>query len=55
MELKEKNTHWHYDILETGFNYRLSDINCALGLSQLSKLKKFINTRKKIQLLFIKI
>ena len=30
------------------FNYRLSDINCSLGISQLSKLNKFINQRKKI-------
>ncbi len=44
---RKKNTHWHYDIVETGFNYRLSDINCALGLSQLSKLKKFIQIRNK--------
>ena len=41
------NNYWNYDILNTGFNYRLSDINCALGLSQLAKLKKFINIRKK--------
>ena len=26
-----------------GYNYRLSDINCALGLSQLKKINKFIN------------
>ena len=30
------------------FNYRLSDINCSLGIGQLSKLNKFINQRKKI-------
>ena len=31
---------------ELGFNYRLPDINCALGLSQLSKLDRFVARRK---------
>ena len=39
---------WKYDVNEIGQNYRLSDINCALGLSQLRKVKKFIEYRKKI-------
>ena len=29
--LRNKTKHWKYDVLETGFNYRLSDLNCALG------------------------
>ena len=45
---KDKNFHWKYSINESGFNYRLSDINCALGLSQLKKINKFINYRKKV-------
>jgi dTDP-4-amino-4,6-dideoxygalactose transaminase len=45
---KDKNFHWKYSINESGFNYRLSDINCALGLSQLKKINKFLNYRKKI-------
>ena len=45
---KDKNFHWKYDVKNISFNYRLSDINCALGLSQLKKIKKFINYRKKI-------
>ena len=39
--------HWKYDVKYPGLNYRLSDINSALGLSQFAKLKKFINYRKK--------
>jgi len=45
---KNKNYHWKYNINKSGFNYRLSDLNCALGLSQLKKINKFINYRKKI-------
>jgi dTDP-4-amino-4,6-dideoxygalactose transaminase len=43
---KNKNFHWKYDINKVGFNYRLSDINCALALSQLGKIRRFINYRK---------
>ena len=51
---RKKNKHWEYNILQSGFNYRLSDINCALALSQLLKIKKFIDYRKKIFLLYKK-
>jgi dTDP-4-amino-4,6-dideoxygalactose transaminase len=46
--IERKKNHWEYDITKLGFNYRLSDINCALALSQLSKLNKFLKYRKKI-------
>lgn len=36
---------WYYEVQEIGFNYRLTDIQCALGRSQLIKLKKFIDRR----------
>jgi len=39
---------WLYDILHFGYNYRLSDINSALGISQLKKIKIFLERRKKI-------
>jgi len=45
---KDKNFHWKYDLSESGFNYRLSDVNCALGLGQLKKINKFINYRRNI-------
>jgi dTDP-4-amino-4,6-dideoxygalactose transaminase len=45
---RKSNKHWEYNIQECGFNYRLSDINSALGLSQLNKIKRFINFRCKI-------
>ena len=39
---------WHYDMIELGFNYRLTDISCALGLSQLKKLDSFLYLRRAI-------
>jgi len=45
---KNKKFHWKYNISTPSFNYRLSDLNCALALSQLKKIYKFINYRKKI-------
>ena len=46
--------HWLYDIKYPGLNYRLSDINCSLGYSQLKKINKFISKRKKIAKKYIK-
>lgn len=37
---------WYYEMHEIGFNYRASDINCALGLSQLRKLDQFVERRQ---------
>jgi UDP-4-amino-4,6-dideoxy-N-acetyl-beta-L-altrosamine transaminase len=39
---------WEYEMRELGFNYRITDIQCALGLSQLSKLNGFIDRRIEI-------
>jgi dTDP-4-amino-4,6-dideoxygalactose transaminase len=36
---------WWYEMHEVGFNYREPDILCALGLSQLRKLDRFVNRR----------
>ncbi|WP_293901920.1 UDP-4-amino-4,6-dideoxy-N-acetyl-beta-L-altrosamine transaminase [Phenylobacterium sp.] len=37
---------WWYEMVEPGFNYRLPDILCALGLSQLKKLPRFAARRR---------
>ena len=39
---------WYYEQLDLGYNYRITDIQCALGLSQIKKLHKFCNRRRKI-------
>lgn len=46
---KTKNIgRWRYDVADLGFNYRINDIECALGLSQLKKINKFLFKRRKI-------
>jgi len=39
---------WEYEMRELGFNYRITDIQCALGLSQLNRLDSFIDRRVEI-------
>jgi len=39
---------WVYDVQELGWNYRLSDIACALGLAQLAKLPRFLADRRRL-------
>lgn len=39
---------WYYEQIDLGYNYRITDIQCALGISQLNKLDKFIERRKEL-------
>lgn len=39
---------WHYQQIELGFNYRLTDIQAALGLSQLRRLDEFLAQRRRL-------
>lgn len=39
---------WHYEMVLLGYNYRLTDIACALGLSQLKKLPENLSRRRDI-------
>ncbi|MCK9294051.1 MAG: UDP-4-amino-4,6-dideoxy-N-acetyl-beta-L-altrosamine transaminase [Desulfobulbaceae bacterium] len=43
---------WSYEMTELGFNYRISDIACALGLSQLKKLPAWLARRREIAALY---
>lgn len=47
MEKKNEGV-WYFEMQELGFNYRITDIQCALGLSQLSKIDSFVDKRKEI-------
>lgn len=39
---------WYYEMHEPGYNYRASDIHCALGTSQLGKISRFARVRKQL-------
>ena len=46
--LQENHGGWYYEMQELGFNYRIPDINCALGLSQLKRADHRLSKRKAI-------
>lgn len=48
IEKKSEKGGWYYEFDRLGHNYRITDIQCALGLSQLKKLGKFIKRRREI-------
>jgi UDP-4-amino-4,6-dideoxy-N-acetyl-beta-L-altrosamine transaminase len=43
---KEPDGSWYYQQIDLGFNYRLSDIHAALGLSQLKRLDQYVSNRQ---------
>ena len=45
---KNPKKHWDYDVKFNGFNFRLSDFQCALGINQLKDIKSFLLERKRI-------
>ena len=45
---REKQGAWFYEMQDLGFNYRITDIQCALGITQLKKLQEFLTQRQKI-------
>jgi len=47
-EVTGEKGSWFYEMQELGFNYRLTDLQAALGLSQLSRLQSFLGRRREI-------
>lgn len=47
-ELSRDEGAWYYEQIDLGFNYRMTDFQCALGLSQLRRLGDFVNRRREI-------
>ena len=45
---RQANGNWCYDMVALGYNYRLTDIGCALGISQLRKLETNLARRRQI-------
>ncbi len=47
-KLNKNDGPWYYEQQDLGFNYRIPDFSCALGISQLKKLEKFAKRRREI-------
>ncbi|OGV50863.1 MAG: UDP-4-amino-4,6-dideoxy-N-acetyl-beta-L-altrosamine transaminase [Lentisphaerae bacterium GWF2_52_8] len=45
---REKEGAWRYDMVDLGYNYRITDFQCALGSSQLGKLVGWVEKRREI-------
>jgi len=47
-EIMSRLGGWAYEMRDLGFNYRITDFQCALGVSQLKKIKSFVKRRNEI-------
>jgi perosamine synthetase len=48
VQQRQRSRSWYYEMRHLGYNYRLSDIQSALGLSQLGKLSAWLDRRREI-------
>lgn len=44
----ESHGPWYYEQIELGFNYRMTDIQAALGVSQMTRLDEFVSRRQRL-------
>lgn len=49
---READGPWYYEMLDLGFNYRMTDIQAALGLSQLTRLDTYVERRNEIAAIY---
>jgi perosamine synthetase len=49
---RQKQASWFYEMVDLGYNYRLTDFQCALGLNQLKKLSGWVARRQEIAALY---
>lgn len=54
-EMQNSDGPWYYEMLDLGYNYRIPDINCALGLSQMDKINSFLEKRRYIAAKYLKL
>ncbi|MBQ3347838.1 MAG: UDP-4-amino-4,6-dideoxy-N-acetyl-beta-L-altrosamine transaminase [Synergistaceae bacterium] len=45
---------WHSEMQDLGYNYRLSEVHCAIGLSQMKRLDEFVGRRREIARLYFR-
>jgi UDP-4-amino-4,6-dideoxy-N-acetyl-beta-L-altrosamine transaminase len=45
---RQERGDWFYEMVDLGYNYRIPDIQCALGLSQLNRLSRFLARRREL-------
>ena len=52
--IRPSHSTWEYEIEDIGYNYRINDFQCALGISQLKKIEDFVKRRKYLASLYYK-
>jgi dTDP-4-amino-4,6-dideoxygalactose transaminase len=52
--IKDKKKIWNYNINEIGHNYRITDLQCAIGIEQIKKVDNFIKKRREVANLYYK-